>query len=987
MQRFLLLVCVLCMCTMTVYAQKASNNYPIYNKVKKAAEKYAMPEFTIASEATTNLEALGIPKTQLESGKLIDLDMQVIQQLRSQDLDALSLSFPLPKQANAKVNLVRNKVLTPDFILRQSSNPDEVLDYTPGLYYTGTLDNDPASLVSFSIFENEVIAMIHTQDANYVIGKVQNQNTNKHIIYKDSELSNPHSLDCATQDDGIVYHDSDLTFDISRAVGDCVRIYIEIDDDIVTDKGGTTGATNYITGVMNEVITLYANDNLTMAVSEIFAWNTPAPYSGTDSGAMLSSYQANTGTFNGDLSHLVSYQASGGIAAGFSGICNSNPDNSKCFSSIGSTYSTVPTYSFTVMVMTHEMGHLIGSRHTHACVWNGNGTAIDGCAGYVEGSCSLPGSPSGGGTIMSYCHLTTGIDFTQGFGPQPKAVILNTVANATCLSSCSGPTCSDGVQNGDETGVDCGGTSCPPCNSGCNDNVVNVNITFDNYPEETSWTITNSSGTTVASGGTYGNQADGSSISIPLCLVDGCYDFTINDSYGDGICCGYGNGSYSVTDGSGNVLASGGSFGSSETTNFCFNPPVPGCTDPNAHNYDPNATQDDGSCQTCSDGVQNGDETGVDCGGALCAPCSSGCNDNVVNVNITFDNYPEETSWTITNASGTTVASGGTYPNEPDGSTISIPLCLVDGCYDFTINDSYGDGICCGYGNGSYSVTDGSGNVLASGGSFGSSETTNFCLGGGGGGATTIFAHFFETGWDGWADGGSDCYRYSGSRSYEGSYSIRIRDNSGTASSMTSSAYNLSGYASADLEFFFYAYSMENGEDFWVQVNTGSGWQTVASYARGTHFQNNTFYTSTVHITNLSSSTKFRFRCDASSNADHIYIDAVTLTANSGAGLVEEVVSITPLGQIEESPLVSDKDKWLQSKIRLYPNPATEDLTIDANVPVEQIDIYSANGQLLRSIATNSRRPQIDVSTLQSGFYYLSIKTTEGVSSMKFIKR
>ena len=64
MQRFLLLVCVLCMCTMTVYAQKASNNYPIYNKVKKAAEKYAMPEFTIASEATTNLEALGHPTTQ-----------------------------------------------------------------------------------------------------------------------------------------------------------------------------------------------------------------------------------------------------------------------------------------------------------------------------------------------------------------------------------------------------------------------------------------------------------------------------------------------------------------------------------------------------------------------------------------------------------------------------------------------------------------------------------------------------------------------------------------------------------------------------------------------------------------------------------------------------------------------------------------------------------------------------------------------------------
>ena len=48
-----------------------------------------------------------------------------------------------------------------------------------------------------------------------------------------------------------------------------------------------------------------------------------------------------------------------------------------------------------------------------------------------------------------------------------------------------------------------------------------------------------------------------------------------------------------------------------------------GCTDPSAHNYNPDAEIDDGSCETCSDGIQNGDETGVDCGGVLCDPCIS----------------------------------------------------------------------------------------------------------------------------------------------------------------------------------------------------------------------------------------------------------------------------------------------------------------------------------------------------------------------------
>ena len=102
---------------------------------------------------------------------------------------------------------------------------------------------------------------------------------------------------------------------------------------------------------------------------------------------------------------------------------------------------------------------------------------------------------------------------------------------------------------------------------------------------------------------------------------------------------------------------------------------------------------------------------------------------NGVTLTIVFDNYPEETSWDIRDGGGTVVASGGTYESQPDGSTLAIPVCLADACFDFTIYDSYGDGICCGFGNGSYSLTeDASGTVLASGGSFGSSETTNFCV-------------------------------------------------------------------------------------------------------------------------------------------------------------------------------------------------------------------------------------------------------------------
>jgi V8-like Glu-specific endopeptidase len=99
---------------------------------------------------------------------------------------------------------------------------------------------------------------------------------------------------------------------------------------------------------------------------------------------------------------------------------------------------------------------------------------------------------------------------------------------------------------------------------------TSLSLTFDNYPEETSWSISNSAGTVVASGGTYGSQADGSTLVIDECLDAGCYTLTMNDAYGDGICCAYGNGSYTLSNtATGATLASGGSFASSETKSFC----------------------------------------------------------------------------------------------------------------------------------------------------------------------------------------------------------------------------------------------------------------------------------------------------------------------------------------------------------------------------------------------------------------------------------
>ena len=106
------------------------------------------------------------------------------------------------------------------------------------------------------------------------------------------------------------------------------------------------------------------------------------------------------------------------------------------------------------------------------------------------------------------------------------------------------------------------------------------------------------------------------------------------------------------------------------------------------------------------------------------------CNDTEVTLTLNTDNYGSETSWELRTAAGTLPNSGSGYGNN---QTYTETFCLADGDYEFTIFDSYGDGICCGYGNGSYDLSDAS-TTYASGGSFGASEATSFTIGTGGGG-------------------------------------------------------------------------------------------------------------------------------------------------------------------------------------------------------------------------------------------------------------
>lgn len=97
----------------------------------------------------------------------------------------------------------------------------------------------------------------------------------------------------------------------------------------------------------------------------------------------------------------------------------------------------------------------------------------------------------------------------------------------------------------------------------------------------------------------------------------------------------------------------------------------------------------------------------------------SGVIAGTITIDVTTDQYgSSENGWELKDENGTIVASAAI------GSlTSSAPQPQVTAnvdpnkCYSFVFTDTYGDGICCTYGQGSYTVTDANGTIIAGGGS------------------------------------------------------------------------------------------------------------------------------------------------------------------------------------------------------------------------------------------------------------------------------
>ena len=293
-------------------------------------------------------------------------------------------------------------------------------------------------------------------------------------------------------------------------------------------------------------------------------------------------------------------------------------------------------------------------------------------------------------------------------------------------------------------------SSTSPTGSYC----IQITVLYDRYPDETSWELHKIIGGDenhnnlvyayqASRGDTFYNES--------ICLEEGSYKFTINDSALDGI---DGIGHYNVTTTSeGELIAKGGEFEESETTSFSF-PFVTGSSvvlelQPTPdQTYVPTltpsslivseaptpgllpATPSPFLTQTASPTLSSAPESAT-ASPSMAPPLTNGL--YCIQIYIVYDDTETiETSWGLYKIAGDNGVKEMVkfHYSASDDISFNETICLEKGEYEFSIYDSMANGICCENGEGHYNVTitTSNGGLIVEGGQFGASESTLFSL-------------------------------------------------------------------------------------------------------------------------------------------------------------------------------------------------------------------------------------------------------------------
>lgn len=339
------------------------------------------------------------------------------------------------------------------------------------------------------------------------------------------------------------------------------------------------------------------------------------------------------------------------------------------------------------------------------------------------------------------------------------------------------------------------------------------------------------------------------------------------------------------------------------------------------------------------------------------------CYQSEITLVLVLDNYPAETSWDIKDASNAIVASGNGYTTKNATVTESFNL---DGDFTFTIYDTYGDGICCSYGNGSYTLTDANNQTIATGGSFGKSESKAFC-----------------------AEGGSTPVTYCASQGNNASYEWIAKVQVGTFTNSSASAkYTdftaqtinaVTGNNSITLTPGFASSTYNEYWKVWVDFNVDGDFDDAGELAYDAGALSKTAVSGNLVVPTSAAGITTRMRVSMKYNGAQTSCEAFSY------GEVEDyTISITNRSFAFNS---GSNDLQSEYSFNLYPNPVNDILIVETSEFPIELKIFNAMGKMVNTKQISENKSVIHVADYPAGLYTVSVIYKDEIKTFKFIKR
>jgi hypothetical protein len=199
--------------------------------------------------------------------------------------------------------------------------------------------------------------------------------------------------------------------------------------------GCTHPAATYLASVIAGTTTIYSRDiGVSMQIQYMKVWSGTSPYDqGTASlNDFRAAYNGVTGTQDADIAHLFTGIVEGGLA--YVGTACNNAGYNTGVSSIRGTWqgsTEASAYNWDLIVTAHEMGHNVGSGHTHD--ESSYNPTVDNCIDSSGNIVARTSAECVTGSIMSYCHLCGGTaNIAMGFADRVAAQIKSSLSDGSC---------------------------------------------------------------------------------------------------------------------------------------------------------------------------------------------------------------------------------------------------------------------------------------------------------------------------------------------------------------------------------------------------------------------------------------------------------------------------------------------------------------------------------------------------------------------------